>query len=276
MSPCMPCLMPPTRSLTPARVPCIFQFPATSGCRITTPNRIFGEKGDQEYRDLRQKSILEYPPRPRSLYPIATRRCSRPRHHAGEALCLEPHLLGVDAIHHHAYQRLRARGAQQHATRVIQLGHEFLIGPLHDLGTSQVETRRHAHIDHALRKFAHAHFELVQRTPTAHHLRHHLQRRDDTVTRGRAIEADEVARGFAAEPPAVIAQHLEYVPIAHGRAFELHVQCAQRVFQTEIAHDRAYDRTALRTRLHARFGDDIEQFVAVDHLAFVVHHDHAI
>src|SRR3569832_1250020 len=78
MSPCMPCLMPPTRSLTHARVPYIFQFPATSGCRITTPNRIFGEKGDLEYRDRRQKSILEYPPRPRSLYPIATRRCSRP------------------------------------------------------------------------------------------------------------------------------------------------------------------------------------------------------
>src|SRR3569832_547266 len=78
MSPCMPCLMPPTRSLTPARVPCIFQFPATSGCRITTPNRIFGEKGDQEYRDHRQKSILEYPPRPRSLYPIATRRNTQP------------------------------------------------------------------------------------------------------------------------------------------------------------------------------------------------------
>src|SRR3569623_124976 len=155
----MPCLMAPTRSVAAARVPCIFQFPATSGCRITTPNSSFRSakmatkntgtvvrnqfESSAAAKDIRRGAIALQTENQRA------------------ALSVKLHAPGVDAFHHHPNDRLGTGSAQQHPALVVEFGNEFAIGALHEIGTIDVEARRHPHVDHALRKFVLALFQVV-------------------------------------------------------------------------------------------------------------------
>jgi hypothetical protein len=69
--------------------------------------------------------------------------------------------------------------------------------------------------------------------------RQHLQRRDDAVAGGVAVEADDVAGVLAAQLPAALDQRLQHVAVADLGAHDGHAQLRQRMLHAEVGHQGA-------------------------------------
>ncbi|MNV05499.1 hypothetical protein D3C71_958400 [compost metagenome] len=133
-----------------------------------------------------------------------------------------------------------------------------------------------AHVDRFLRHLVQALQRLAQAPAlTAQHFQH-LQRAHDRIAGGGPVQAQQVARRFAAKYPAAFHQRLVHVTVAHVAAHERQSDALQCLLQTEVGHQRAHHRAAQAAVALPRRRQHIQQVVAVDRVALVVGHQHAV
>ena len=85
--------------------------------------------------------------------------------------------------------------------------------------------------------------------PRRLHDRQHLQRDDQTIAGGGAVQAQNVSGGLAAEHAAAFHKPRQHVTITYRHALEFDTQTSQRQFEPEVAHDGADHRPAQLTAL---------------------------
>src|SRR5471030_2088098 len=182
---------------------------------------------------------------------------------------------GVARLDHHAYQRLGAGGADQHPAAVAQLALDLLFFADHGGAAGPVETGRDAHVDQRLREQHQFGGALLQRLAASRQRRQHLQRRDDAVAGGVFVQAQQVARVFAAQYPAALLHHFEYIAVADLGAREADVARLESHFQRHIGHQGA-DRARHRAGGEAVHDHHVQELVAVVEAAGGVAHDEAV
>ena len=136
---------------------------------------------------------------------------------------------------------------------------------------ARIEALRDPHVDHHLRKPRHPRGQLREAASGRLHDREHLQRADQPVAGRRLVEAQQVARGLAAEHAAVLAQHLQHVAVADRRATERDALLRARARARDCSSRcRRPGRELLPPLARARH--DVEQLVAIDGAAEVIDH----
>ena len=109
------------------------------------------------------------------------------------------------------------------------------------------------------------------------HHRQHLQRRQQAIACGREIRQHDVARLFAANVEALLQHARHDIAVADLRALHLHADALEMVLEAEIGHDGRNDRVLRQPALALPGrGDETEQLVAIDDLAMLVAHHHAV
>src|SRR5688572_2188617 len=102
--------------------------------------------------------------------------------------------LAVLALDHDPDDGLGARGAQDDAPALAELGFDAIDRTTHCGIAIGIHGLTDFDVEQDLRELAHASREVAQRPPRASHHGEDLQRRDQPVTRRSPIEAYDVAR----------------------------------------------------------------------------------
>ena len=103
----------------------------------------------------------------------------------------------------------------------------------------RVEAAGELHVHQHLREQHELAREFAERLAAARHGGEHLQRRDDGVARGMAVEAQQVPGILAAAFPAALEQAFEHVAVAHLGARERDAHLGEPALEREIGHERA-------------------------------------
>ena len=147
---------------------------------------------------------------------------------------------------------------------------------LHTRVSFQVHPLRGAHVNEYLRVLLHARNQLRQRAARLFHHSQHLQRANQTITSGGAVQTEQMAGGLATENATLFAQHPQHIPVADVGATERNTEVLQGLFQTEVTHERTNHRAAERAFVLPRTREHIKQLVAVHQTTEMVHHDKPI
>ena len=133
-----------------------------------------------------------------------------------------------------------------------------------------------AHINHGLRIRlpigAHRGQILLERAQGGQH----LQSRDNAVARVVFVHAQNMAAGFAADQPTTLVQLLEHIAVAHFGTAKSYALRLQSQFHRHIGHHRAHHAADGHALFGARFGNHINQAVAIVNLAVFVYHHQAV
>ena len=185
--------------------------------------------------------------------------------------------LVAGGLDHHADDRLGAALAHQDAAVVAQrLGH-LLHGGLHVRVVLRVRLALHAHVLQNLRVELHRGRQLAHRLLLRQHDLHHLQARQNAVAGGLVLREDDVAALLAADAVAVLDHVLVDVLVAHLGLLVVDARLVQRLVEAEVAHHGRHDRVVqqLSALLHVQ-AIDVEDVVAGDHVALLVHRQAAV
>ncbi len=123
---------------------------------------------------------------------------------------------------------------------------------------------------------AHAGREFGQGPARLLHHDQDLQRADEPVAGRRLVEAQQVAGRLAPQLPAGLLQHRQHVAVTDVGPPELDAGLRQRPLQPEVRHLRADHRADQRAGVLARSREHVQQLIAVDQVAVVVDHQHAV
>ena len=119
----------------------------------------------------------------------------------------------IAPLDHDPDHRFGARRAQQQASATVQ----FALGGGHRVADRfdrfEVHALGQGHVEQYLGEALHSTAQDMQGLAGFLHVGQHLQGGDDTVAGGGSIQADQVARGFAAEDPAALLQALQNEPV---------------------------------------------------------------
>src|SRR5690606_1662300 len=128
----------------------------------------------------------------------------------------------------------------------------------------------------SLRELLHTLLGFMKRDAQGRNRQQYLQRGDNAVAGGSYIAADDVTGVFSAQRPALIAHHLDHIPVSHLGAGKRHPQLFETQLKTKIAHERT-DNTVAPTPILLLMGcDDVKQFITVDQLAFMIDKNYAV
>src|SRR5690606_31805076 len=84
------------------------------------------------------------------------------------------------------------------------------------------------------------------------------------------IAADDVTGVFSAQRPALIAHHLDHIPVSHLGAGKRHPQLFETQLKTKIAHERTDNTAAPTPILLLIAGAHVKQVLPVAQLAFTI------
>ncbi|MPN39441.1 hypothetical protein SDC9_186969 [bioreactor metagenome] len=132
------------------------------------------------------------------------------------------------------------------------------------------------YVNQQLWEHFHAAAQVVQTHMVAHHRRQHLQARHDAVTSGGFVQQDHMTRVFGTDTPAFFLHFFQHIAVANFRPSKRNTQLFQRQLEAHVAHQRTYRTTTQLSLTQGFTGDDIHDLIAIDFIAFMVNHDHAV
>ena len=127
----------------------------------------------------------------------------------------------VGCFHRHPHHRLGARGTQDQAALALQRCLGMQPGGLHAGASNGLRIGGDAHVDGLLRQRLVVGQRRAQRPALPDQHFQHLQCRDDGVAGAGAVQAQQVAGGFAAQHAVALDQRLVHVTVANLGAHEL-------------------------------------------------------
>ena len=182
----------------------------------------------------------------------------------------------VFTFHHDAYQWFRAGRTQQHTAFSIQLFFHRLDGSLNRFAAIDINAPCQRDIDHELGIFFHPLLQLVQSDILLHHGRQHLQGGYHAITGRGPVQADDMPGRFTTQHTVVLLEQFHHIAVAHPGAFEIYLLCLQGMFHTQIGHERSDHRAEQLVIFLARYGNDKQQFIAIDQFTLVINHNEAV
>jgi hypothetical protein len=107
---------------------------------------------------------------------------------------------------------------------------------------------------------------------TAHARLQHLQGADDAVTRGVAVQRQQMPRALATQHPVVAGQFLQHVAVAHACPHKLHTARLQRDFNGHVGHQGTNHAGHMLVTSHAIGRHEVKQLITVVETPGRVHH----